>query len=92
MYLEGLIDAPTQLSGNLSNPVLRGYSAYEVAVKNGFEGTEQEWLESLKGQITEEDKDVIAQGASKLTLDALQNDVDNNFSMGDEEIDALFNI
>lgn len=92
MYLEGLIDAPTQLSGNLSNPVLRGYSAYEVAVQNGFEGTEQEWLESLKGQITEEDKDVIAQGASKLTLDALQNDVDNNFSMSDEEIDALFNI
>lgn len=26
----------------------RGKSAYEVAVKNGFEGTEQEWLESLK--------------------------------------------
>lgn len=27
----------------------RGKSAYEVAVKNGFEGTEQEWLDSLKG-------------------------------------------
>ena len=27
----------------------RGYSAYEIAVKNGFEGTEEEWLESLKG-------------------------------------------
>lgn len=26
-----------------------GYSAYEVAVQNGFEGTESEWLESLKG-------------------------------------------
>lgn len=26
-----------------------GLSAYEVAVKNGFEGTEEEWLESLKG-------------------------------------------
>lgn len=26
----------------------RGYSAYEVACHNGFEGTEQEWLESLK--------------------------------------------
>ena len=24
-------------------------SAYDIAVKNGFEGTEQEWLESLKG-------------------------------------------
>ena len=27
-----------------------GLSAYEVAVKNGFEGTEQEWLDSLKGE------------------------------------------
>lgn len=26
-----------------------GMSAYEVAVKNGFEGTEQEWLDSLVG-------------------------------------------
>lgn len=28
----------------------RGRSAYEVAVDNGFTGTEQEWLESLKGK------------------------------------------
>ena len=26
-----------------------GKSAYEIAVDNGFEGTEQEWLDSLKG-------------------------------------------
>lgn len=26
-----------------------GKSAYEIAVKNGFEGTEEEWLASLKG-------------------------------------------
>ena len=26
-----------------------GLSAYEIAVKHGFKGTEQEWLESLKG-------------------------------------------
>lgn len=28
---------------------LQGDSAYEVAVKNGFVGTEQEWLDSLEG-------------------------------------------
>lgn len=28
----------------------RGYSAYEIAVQNGFEGTETEWLASLKGE------------------------------------------
>ena len=27
-----------------------GASAFEIAVKNGFEGTEEEWLESLKGE------------------------------------------
>lgn len=29
-------------------PVARGESAYEVAVRNGYEGTEEEWLNSLK--------------------------------------------
>lgn len=29
---------------------LRGYSAYEVAVINGFVGTVGEWLESLRGE------------------------------------------
>lgn len=28
----------------------RGYSAYELAKKNGFAGTEQEWLDSLHGR------------------------------------------
>ena len=27
-----------------------GESAYDIAVKHGFEGTEQEWYESLKGE------------------------------------------
>ena len=27
-----------------------GKTAYEIAVENGFEGTEEEWLESLKGE------------------------------------------
>jgi hypothetical protein len=29
---------------------IQGKSAYEIAVENGFKGTEQEWLESLKGE------------------------------------------
>lgn len=27
----------------------RGLSAYEIAVENGFEGTQEEWLNSLQG-------------------------------------------
>lgn len=30
-----------------------GKSAYDVAVENGFEGTEEEWLESIKGIVYE---------------------------------------
>ena len=32
----------------------RGYSAYEIAVQNGFVGTEEEWLASLKGEQGEQ--------------------------------------
>ena len=35
----------------------RGKSAYQVAVDNGFEGTEQEWLESLVGAPGQPGKD-----------------------------------
>lgn len=32
-----------------SSGALKGDSAYEVAVKNGFQGSETEWLKSLEG-------------------------------------------
>ncbi len=34
-----------------------GLSAYDIAVKNGFTGSEQEWLESLKGEAGENGAD-----------------------------------
>lgn len=36
----------------LLGDVYRGFSAYDIAVKNGFVGTEEEWLESLKYKPT----------------------------------------
>lgn len=45
---------------------VNGKSAYEIAVKNGFEGTEQEWLDSLKGQ-----------GGSVIVDDAMSNSSTN---------------
>ena len=38
-----------------------GQSAYEVAVKNGFQGTEKEWLASLQGVDGQNGKDLTAQ-------------------------------
>lgn len=35
---------------NMNLGTWRGYSAYEIAVQNGFSGTEAAWLESLKGE------------------------------------------
>ena len=46
--IEGVIEIPQTIEGNMSIPeLLKGESAYEIAVRNGFEGTEAEWLESL---------------------------------------------
>lgn len=34
--------------GTLGGQLVRGFSAYEIAVLNGFKGTEEEWLATLK--------------------------------------------
>ena len=42
--LVGALEIETDVRG------VRGESAYEIAVREGFVGTEQEWLASLKGE------------------------------------------
>ena len=37
------------VTGTLVNTILKGKSAYEIAVQHGFIGTEEEWLNSLVG-------------------------------------------
>lgn len=50
-----LTDDSLQITGTLSSLGLRGFSAYELAVKNlGYSGTETEWLESLKAKFETE--------------------------------------
>ena len=60
-------DKPTE------QEVVRGYSAYQVAVMNGFDGTEAEWLESLKGhpdkqEIVEEVLEQVPEHAETIKL------------------------
>ena len=51
MSLTGKTTPSYIIRGKVSKlDTLRGYSAYEVAVINGFKGTEAEWLASLKGE------------------------------------------
>lgn len=40
------------LEGNLGYKGERGYSNYELAVKNGYQGTEQEWLANFGVDFT----------------------------------------
>lgn len=48
--LVGTLSTGGTMTGNVGAVYGKdGKSAYEVAVKNGFEGTEAEWLASLKG-------------------------------------------
>lgn len=55
MSLTGNTEKDYILRGRLHEmDTLRGYSAYEIAVINGFKGTEKEWLASLKGEQGEQ--------------------------------------
>ena len=63
MSLNGKAESVIKLRGSLSMPdAIVGKSAYEVAVMNGFKGTEAEWLASLKyTNLTDDEKaEVIA--------------------------------
>lgn len=50
MSLEGNVGAAETLRGRINLCDLLVISAYAIAVKHGFEGTEEEWLESLRGE------------------------------------------
>ena len=45
-------ESDAKVDATITGAVLAtGKSAYEIAVDNGFVGTEEEWLESLKGGV-----------------------------------------
>lgn len=49
--LKGTVSGGQSLSGSADKiNVIKGESAYEIALLNGFKGTQAEWLESLKGE------------------------------------------
>ena len=48
--IETSVSMPDAVKGDKGDKGQDGLSAYQIAVKNGFKGSEQEWLQSLKGQ------------------------------------------
>jgi len=41
------------LEGTLEGKLVRGYSAYDIAKQHGFDGSEEDWLASIKGDTGE---------------------------------------
>jgi len=72
MSIKGKAESYIKLRGLLSMPdMIVGKNAYEVAVANGFDGTEEEWLASLKAVLTAEDlKKIVDDVANKLATEA----------------------
>lgn len=56
------IGTPTLESAPLSNAFYKGDSAYEIAVKHGFTGTEEEWLALMHPLIVRATKQAKAEG------------------------------
>lgn len=51
MSTKGKAESFVEMRGSLSIPdMIKGASAYEIAVMHGFDGTEEEWLASLHAE------------------------------------------
>ena len=55
-YVNDLVENIELTPGPAGESGADGKSAYQSAVEKGFEGTEEEWLESLKGEKGEDGK------------------------------------
>ena len=60
MSINGTPEALRDIRGAINKNDTLVVSAYDIAVKHGFKGTEAEWIASLKGTLTEQDKEDIA--------------------------------
>ena len=88
-------------SGGSGTPGKDGKSAYEIAVENGFDGTEEEWLDSLKGEpgttVYSELSDkpsingVILEGAKTFGDLGIQSSTDDSLNTTDKTIVGAIN-
>lgn len=78
MSLKGSVSGENTITGRISNKqslsasaekinVIKGESAYQLAVVHGFRGTEEEWLESLKGANGKSAYETAVEGGFKGT-------------------------
>lgn len=86
-----LLRARDKYGNYIDIPTLRGESAYEVAVRNGYTGTEAEWIESMSfansdvlkklgdsnGSLTYDGKAIGGRQTATVTLDAGEVTIDS---------------
>ena len=70
MSTTGNAESYIELRGSLSIPdAIHGKSAYEIAVANGFDGTEEEWLLHLERAQSEEVEEAAEQALTDIAND-----------------------
>lgn len=76
-----LVGSNAELKGSLGFKGERGYSAYEIAVQNGFFGTEQDWLATLgtSSHFSEDKLLYTTTKANENTLDLPSEYTNNSF-------------
>ncbi len=75
--VNGVLSSPGKVNGALSSPKeIQGESAYEIAVLNGFVGSEAEWLASLVGPKPEKGKDYF----TPEDIQAIVNEISGQFA------------
>lgn len=88
------VDATLQGAGALKGEQGEtGESAYEIAVRNGFVGTEQEWLESLKMDTSELESVVQQEVASQIGTtveDSVTEQINENLATENLDFSGLF--
>lgn len=88
--ITGSVNTNRTLKGRIYSPEF--ISAYSIAVQNGFEGTEQEWLASLKGpegkSAYESAVDAGFEGTIEQWLEQLGGIVDHNVLLNRDASDC----
>lgn len=89
-YVDATLQGAGALKGDKGET---GESAYEIAKKNGFVGTEEEWLESLKMDVDELETIVQQEVTNQLGTqieDTVEDKIDENLATEDLDFSGLF--